>query len=462
MTHKVRLSVSETKGIPRQNVPVTQGVPLPKGALHDLDSVWVEDSDGHPVAAQFRTLGRWADGSLKWVLTDFSATVPTEGEVNYFFCYGQKPTSIPSNGAIQIEENDDRIAVCTGPLRFVVNRRQFSLIESAELGSVDAAGAFIPECEVVRRERRSAFPTSGEAWVRICESFNDAQGKRYIYGMGGDCLASLAKDDYTVELEEVGPLRTVIKCTGAFEADIPMHHYAGYRPFRLVTRIYAYAGQTHLRVLHTVVVACNPRETEVEEIALRVPISLKNGVRFRAASLRPTEGSLDPDEAILLGQRSDNQFRVEQQRAGEHRIVAEGERTEGWMTIEDDQVGVGVGLRHMPEEYPKALRVAGTGEGVDVFLWKDIDGKRLSFKRYAEVVAWEEGEGVYTDGTGTAKTSEFFVCFYRAKEGDNIPDRLRGLLTPAHVAIDPEWGAQCEVTGGFAPLNPNNSLNLSG
>ena len=458
MTYKVRLSLSETKGIPpdksgckhRQNVPVTQGVPLPKGALHDLDSVWVENSDGQPVSAQFRTLGQWEDGSLKWVLTDFSADVPTEGRADYAFCYGQKPASIPSNGTIQIEESDDCITVCTGPLRFVVNRRQFSLIESAELGDVDAEGGFLPECEVVSED----VPSGGEAWVRICESFNDAQGKRYIYGMGGDCLASLAKDEYTVELEEVGPLRVVIKCTGAFEADIPFHHYAGYRPFRMVTRIYAYAGQTHLRILHTVVVACNPRETEVEEIALRVPVSLKSTARFRTASLRPTEGNLSPDESILLGQRSDNQFRLEQQRAGQRRTVSEGERTEGWMTIEDDQVGVGVGLRYMPEEYPKALRVAGTGNGVDVFLWKDLDGKRLSFKRYAEEMSWGEGEGVYADGTGTAKTSEFFVCFYKASERDDIPDRLRGLLTPPHVAADPEWTAHCEATGGFAPVDP--------
>ena len=63
MTNKVHLSVSETKGISRQNVPVTQGVPLPKGALHNLDSVWVENSDRQPVSAQFRALGRWGDGS---------------------------------------------------------------------------------------------------------------------------------------------------------------------------------------------------------------------------------------------------------------------------------------------------------------------------------------------------------------------------------------------------------------
>ena len=143
MTDKVRLSVSETKGIPRQNVPITQGVPLPKGALHDLDSVWVEDADGQPISAQFRTLGRWEDGSLKWVLTDFSASVLAQGRGDYAFCYGQKPASISSNETIQIEESGDRITVCTGPLRFAVNRRQFSLIESAELGGVDTEGEFL-------------------------------------------------------------------------------------------------------------------------------------------------------------------------------------------------------------------------------------------------------------------------------------------------------------------------------
>ena len=67
---------------------------------------------------------------------------------------------------------------------------------------MDAEGTFLPEYEVLSED----VPSGGEAWVRICESFNDAQGKRYIYGMGGDCLASLAKDEYTVEMEEVGPL----------------------------------------------------------------------------------------------------------------------------------------------------------------------------------------------------------------------------------------------------------------
>ena len=46
----------------------------------------------------------------------------------------------------------------------------------------------------------------------------------------------------------------------------------------------------------------------------------------------------------------------------------------------------------------------------------------LSLKRYAEEVAWHEGEGVYADGTETAKSSEFFVDFCKA--GTMDPDRL--------------------------------------
>ena len=102
------------------------------------------------------------------------------------------------------------------------------------------------------------------------------------------------------------------------------------------------------------------------------------------------------------------------------------------MAIEDDRVGVGVGLRYMPEEYPKALRAAGTGDGIDVYLWKGVDGKRLSLKRYSEEMSWGEGEGVYADGTGTAKTSEFFVHFLQSlQKVRKFPDLLRGLANTA-------------------------------
>ena len=452
----IRLQVVESAGVARRGWPVTRGVPLPVGAISDPSLLGVKDADGRPVSAQFRVLSRWPDGSLKWVLTDFQADVPAGGESTYTVC--QNNVGAGQGDQVRVREDDDRLVVSTGPLRFAVNRRRFSLVEAAALGRTEPDGTFVPEVEV-------AGP-GGDAWVRIRESFLDDEGKRYIYGMGGDCLASLAEAVYDVSVEEAGPLRAVIRCEGAFEADLPMHHYAGYRPFRFVTRIYAYAGRAELRVLHTVIAACNPRETEIEEIGLRVPAVLSGSVNYRVAASREIAGTAAAGDSLLLSQRLHNHFRLDRRQGGRTRTLAEGDRTEGWIACDDGQVGVGVGLRYMPEEYPKALGLSGSGGGIDVYCWKDPDGKCLSLKRYSEAVAWDEGEGVYSDGTGTSKTTEFFLSFYRASDSAGVPERLRGWLRAPHVSVDPAWMAACEATGGFQPLDearfPKSERMMSG
>ena len=131
-----------------------------------------------------------------------------------------------------------------------------------ELGDRSAggfAGEVVAACE------------AGDAWAGISEASPVEGTRRRIYGMGGTCRASLAQGCCRVRVEEAGPLRAVIRCEGALEAEAPMHHYAGYRPFRLVTRIHAFAGHAFVRVLHTVVVACDPRQTELQELAVRIP-----------------------------------------------------------------------------------------------------------------------------------------------------------------------------------------------
>ena len=60
---------------------------------------------------------------------------------------------------IRVHEDGERLVVTTGPLRFAVNRRRFSLVETAALGRTEPDGTFVPEVEV-------AGP-GGDAWVRI-------------------------------------------------------------------------------------------------------------------------------------------------------------------------------------------------------------------------------------------------------------------------------------------------------
>jgi hypothetical protein len=459
MTEELRiaLKVREEDGIDRRRWPLTRGVPLPQEAGVAADDLRLEDAEGRSVPLQVRVLNRWSDGSPRWVLVDFQAEVGARGEAIYWLCSGGGESEVEVEEPLEVVETDGYVEVCSGPLHFAVKRERFGLLEGVELGRRDENGKFIAARQVTTTE-------GGEAWARICESRSDGELGRRIYGMGGNCLASLGREEYAVEVEETGPLRTVICCRGAYEADVPMHHYAGYRPLRFITRIHAYAGQTFVRVLHTVVFIGNPRETEVEEIGLRIPLQLSGKPGYQIAGRRAMEGELADGDYWLLSQHSDNHFHLERQGSGRVRRLAEGERTEGWVAMEDGEMGVGVALRYMAEEYPKALGV--DARGIDLFLWRDPEGKRLSFGRYAEEVAWHEGEGVYADGTGAAKSSEFFVDFHRASEAAEVEERLRGLLAWPGVAVDSEWMERCSVAGGFAVRDaerfPETERMLSG
>ena len=431
------LTVQEESGIERRAWPVTRGVPLPQGAVAECADLWLEDARGRAVTLQSRPLSHWPDGSIKWVLVDFQADVV--GSAVYHLCYaGEAPRAAPAN-RLQISESDKGIVVCTGPLRFAVSRRRYGLVHAVSLGRQEADG-FVEEVAVSSQ--------GGDSWADICEAFEIGETQRRIYGMGGMCRASLGESAYRVQVEESGPLRAVIRCEGALESEAPMHHYVGYQPFRFVTRIYAFAGHAFLRVLHTVVVACDPNQTELRELAVRIPVALGGKRRYRLGGNRWMEGVLDQGESLLLSQRQDRHFRLERRRGGRSERMAEGERAGGWVVLEGEEAGVGVALRYMAEEYPKALGV--DRGGIDVFLWKDPDGGRLDFRRYAEEVAWHEGEGVYSDGLGTAKTSEFFIDYFQRNTSEEAHQRLTALLDWAHVAVDPGWMAHCQVAGGFA------------
>ena len=432
----IALKVSETAGMTRRKYPLTRGVPLPQGTR--LEALSLQDAQGRAVPLQLRVLGRWPDDSAKWVLLDFQADVEAGQEAVYTLQSTKGPNAAARGRGVEIAEREDRFEVCTGPLRFGVGKKAFALFDGVELGQ-RAEASFVAAVEVIPRG-------GGDAWAKISESEFAGGTQRRIFGMGGRCLASAGAEEYAVEIEEAGPLRAVICCRGAYESIAPMHHYAGYRPLRFATRIYAYAGKAQVRVVHTVVATCNPRETEVEELGLRVPLSPAGRGTWRVGAGRVLAGPWVPDRYALLSQRLDNHFYWEECEGVERTVRAEGERAAGWICAENDRGGVGVALRYMAEEYPKALGVGP--QGVDIFFWRDPAGRRLSFKRYAEDVAWHEGEGVYADGTGTAKSSEFFVDFFRA--GSASPERLQGLLHPPQVSVAPDWVVRTGAVGGLA------------
>ena len=78
----LRISVRDRtgEGGPR---PVTGGVPLPAGAAPDGTVFALTTATGRAVPLQSRVLARWKDGSARWLLLDFTATVPARGEARF-------------------------------------------------------------------------------------------------------------------------------------------------------------------------------------------------------------------------------------------------------------------------------------------------------------------------------------------------------------------------------------------
>ena len=275
----IRLTVTARDGQARSGWPLTRGVTLPEGAVGDAGELTLAGPEG-VVPVQLRPLARWPDGSLKWVLADFQARVDG-GEPSVYHLQAGAPAASPDE-AVEVTETEEAVVVCTGPLRLSLSRVRPGLFDRVELGRrVD--GVFQPEADL-------SGEGGGELWARIREGEFLGGTRRRIYGMGGECLASLAPEEWSVEVEEAGPLRSVVTCRGALEQRAPMHHYTGYRPLRFVVRIHAFAGQPFVRLQHTVVFTLNPRETQVAEIGLRLPCPMA----ARGSSAAPPRSRTEP------------------------------------------------------------------------------------------------------------------------------------------------------------------------
>ena len=55
--------------------PVTQGVPLGEGALCEVAELAIRFANGGLQAVQAKALETWFDGSIKWLLLDFTLLV---------------------------------------------------------------------------------------------------------------------------------------------------------------------------------------------------------------------------------------------------------------------------------------------------------------------------------------------------------------------------------------------------
>jgi hypothetical protein len=204
----------ETSGTARTQDPVTVGIPISDS--NQITDVYQLGLTGAS-AGQFRVLGRWPSGNIKWVLVDTLANVPAGGQNTSIVLTTGSGNFGGSNLAT---DNGSTISINTGAASFTIRKAHFDLIDQAAVNgrTLVASGTSTGLVVVGPAPGNTICPCS-----TVYASSNDPSSQATI--------------------EENGPVRTVIKATGQF-LDGSGHAY-----MRYTVRMHFYQGKDHVKTV---------------------------------------------------------------------------------------------------------------------------------------------------------------------------------------------------------------------
>lgn len=411
---QVPILVQERAGIARTSEPVTLGVPFARGELAADAPVHLVDPQGTPVPAQFQPMAVWDDGSVKWLKTDFLASVPASRTAEYALEPGTASTEA---GELDVMETSEAVTVTTGPLRFVVSKTAFTLFEQAWL-DLDGDRSYEPDEQLIDPE--------------------DTFGAAAYLGLRAFLMD--VEPPAMVEVEEAGPLKAVIRIAGRHVDPEPP---AADRWLKYEVRIYAYAGQSAVRVQwvyangESVANLGNSLNPELQatlasyrlglQLDLDAPIEARVGTEDGATY----DASLDAagDLYVLQYDRPRQSDPMRYEVLLDETVVTSGEKAAGWGQVTGSRWGLLVSVPQFWQKYPKGLHVTGRGH-VNVDLTPSPETLQV--------------------GMGTRNDVLFY--FYPAADAGAAPALARGMAQqPLLARTTPQRYAD---TGVFYALTP--------
>jgi hypothetical protein len=284
--------------------PVTGGVPLATGAVPQGSSFVLTNEQGARVPCQSDVLTRWKDGSARWVLLDFQAAPPPDGEARFKLGWGgHADASAPKLAGNAVDEANGILQ--TGPLR---------------LGPADDGVLSIGDRLDIRF------------------TLLDGEGRR--------CRGVVESS----AVEARGPVRGTILLRGAFRAPDDSRVLG----FRLRASVFAGLSRVFVEP-HLLVDAGSGVIHRLRELSLEVvPRSPLKSVQLGGAA-KKTSGA-----RVRLLQLDDETCQIEG-------VDRTGSKAPGWAELTDDAGTVAVAMRDFWQQWPKSLESDAHGLKIGLF-----------------------------------------------------------------------------------------------
>ncbi|MDA0836444.1 MAG: hypothetical protein O2857_01540 [Planctomycetota bacterium] len=391
---KIALHAGLPAESPSTALPISGGIPIPRGHLFNAENVTLKNSNGEVVPTQTRVLSRHVfDGSIQMLLVDAGAQVP---DYRFHLEYGPEIKSPGKSTDLRVEESANEVTVDTGPLRFSVRKQKYNLIDSLFFDS-DGNGKFsAAEQQIESSDEQGAFTA-------------DPMGRLYWSSLG---------DIDWVRVEESGPVRCCIAASGTHRG------INGRDLFRYVIRIQAFAGKPWLRIDHTFINEQAPFSTIMTGAGIR--LGLKHGMFEQLQFDSETPITVSSGEEVISIQ-NEKGVKI----SGDTRKLFSS-RSEGWTTLRSNSSALTAVIREW-EWMPHKEFCFAPDKGLDLCIWP----------RH------------HTDGlavpVGVSRSHRMWLHFHQPDQSDDDRRKHLNLFQgESLVQAEPSWYCESNVFGPLA------------
>jgi len=432
----VDLIIDDAVNRKKSTVPVTVGVPMPRGILRDVGKVRVVDRAGKPAPHQSRVLGRWTkEGSVKWLGLDFLASPEPGVKTSYTLEFGNHISH--KKGQPLAREHNDEIILQNGVLKLIVSRATSYLIDSVSLDGREVAKQIDG---LIQNNRDEVF------------------------------RGSLDPLPSKISIEENGPFKCVIRKETKYGND------EGGTSCSQVVRLTVYKDQPYLQITHTFIFTEDSNEIQMSDIAIEVPLTIgkAKSVRFDISPEHDgqilTINEIDPGKPLSIHQAEAIRYGEGQNRYAVYKgneQIRTGELAGHWFEVSDGDRSVVAAVRNLWQQFPKELEfVPGNNQTMRIHLWSGRGDYPLDFR----TKSWVERRGTWgaeyerhwntheNQAFGVAKTHEVFLYFYPPKiiTAEAVETTAATFEHPVLAYADPKWMTTSEVFGKFHYVDREN------